>query len=110
MFPKDQRITKKEDFQNIYKNGKYYFVDCFKIFILKNSFEKIRFSVVISKKTLPLATQRNSVKRKIRNFFHKNQAFLPKSTDILIVALNRNTLSSTNEDFQKIISKIASLK
>jgi len=106
MFSKDQRITKNEDFQNIYKNGRYYFIDCFKIFILENSLKKTRFSVIASKKTLPLAIQRNSIKRKLRDFFHKNHAFLPKNTDILIIILNKKALSSTKEDFQKILLKI----
>ena len=106
MFPKDQRITKKENFNNIYKKGKSLFIGYFKVFIMENSLKKIRLSVVVSKKVLPLATQRNQIKRKIKSFFYKNQAILPKNLDIIITINNKKALLSTQDDFKKIILKL----
>lgn len=51
---------------------------------LPNGLTITRLGISISKKTCPNATERNKLKRLIREVFRKNKAALPKGYDILI--------------------------
>lgn len=84
MFPKNQRVTKKKDFDLIFKKGKVYHSPIFSIRILENDSGVQRFAVLVSKKVSNKAVDRNKTKRIIREAVKQNTKLFPSSSDSVI--------------------------
>lgn len=114
MLPKINRLTKKKDFETVFKNGKS-FKRYFLLFkILKNNLKESRFGFVVSKKISNKATIRNKVKRRLRAIvssqFKKNESSADKQCiDLIIIALpgiEKKEFSEIQEVITKVLSKI----
>lgn len=88
MLPKINRITKKKDFETIFKLGKTAKSGFLLCRFKHNDILQNRFGFIVSKKISPKATVRNKVRRQLRNAV--NSLFLEKKdhTDFLIIALS----------------------
>lgn len=112
MFTKNERITKKEDFDLIYKKGKIIKLPYLKVFYVQNNLSYNRFSVLISKKTANKATQRNYIKRKIRHIISLTEPDTKNKFNIIVLLyrgieiINSATLQ---ENFKTIFKKIFKL-
>ncbi len=87
MLPKINRLTKKKDFETVFKNGesvKNYFL-IFKI--LKNNLKESRFGFIVSKKVSNKATVRNKIKRRLRDAVWGELKNFQKSVDVVIITL-----------------------
>lgn len=109
-FSKKERLKKDKDFQAVFKEGQKLWINSVLLIIYKlNNLNYRRLGIVISKK-IKKATQRNKVKRWIRELFRKNKECFPKNCDIIIIP-HPNLL---NLDYNKLESmvkeKILSLK
>jgi len=80
-----ERIRKKRDFINLYKNGSRYRGRYFSLVYRPSPFSASRLAVVVSKKVGPAVT-RNRVKRRLRDLFRRNKGLIPEPTDIIVVA------------------------
>lgn len=106
-FPKNCRLTKKKDFQNVYRNGKVH-VDRYAIlYILPNDGLPSKVGFAVGKK-LGNAVLRNSIKRKMREVFRHTQQQIVPGHHLIWVA--RKSLISKNLDtyyqvFEKILKK-----
>ncbi len=87
MLPKANRLTKKNDFDLVFKNGKTIKGDFLIVKILKNQLEESRFGFVVSKKVSNKATVRNKVKRRLRDAVARELENIPKSMDVVMVTL-----------------------
>ena len=105
MLARSFRLQKK-DIDRIYKKGKVLRQDSFLVRILLNPTGHCRFSVVISKKVLPKAHDRNRAKRLVYEFLQKNQNLYQNlHLDIALFPKNfheENTLLTLN----KILSEL----
>ena len=69
---KKERLSKNKEFQAVFKEGKKLWINSILLIIYKpNSLNYRRLGIVVSKK-IKKATQRNKVKRWIRELFRKN--------------------------------------
>ena len=66
MLPKTNRLTKKKDFENVFKKGKGIKGDFLILRFVGNKTKTCRFGIVVSKKISKKATVRNKIKRRIR--------------------------------------------
>jgi len=89
MLPKKNRLTKKKDFDFIFKKGQTA-KSGFLIFkFLKNRLNEDRFGIIVSKKVSNKSVQRNLVKRRLRKAISdsikdfKNHQYL----DVIIMTL-----------------------
>ncbi len=85
MFKKIYRITKKKDFENIFKLGDFLGCPLFKLRILPNKMPHSRFAVVVSTKTSKKATVRNLYQRRINSFLRTNISSIKPGNDIVII-------------------------
>jgi len=85
-FSKKLRLLSAADYQPVFKNALYK-VSCQQILLLANDSDTPypRLGLVIAKKNIPKAVDRNRVKRIFRESFRHNQHLLPK-LDIVILA------------------------
>jgi ribonuclease P protein component len=104
MFAKKYRITKKEDFDLIFRKGRSFYADFFMVKILRNDLGFSRFSVLVSKKVSLKAVERNAVKRKLREILKKNSLIFPPNSDIIVYA-NKSILNKSFSEIEKILLK-----
>jgi ribonuclease P protein component len=82
-FSREERITKKEDFLKVIKEGKAVPCNGWTTYILRKGVGKSRFGISISKKS-GKPVHRNRVKRIFREIFRLNKNILPLS-DIVVI-------------------------
>jgi len=103
-FSKKLRLLGAADFQPVFKNARYK-VSCQQLLLLAYDSDTPfpRLGLVIAKKNIAKAVQRNRVKRILRESFRHNQSLLP-TLDIVILA--RSGLGAlTSEQVRKKIER-----
>ena len=85
-FPKSARLLTPADYQQVFQRGQFK-VSSKTVLILAitNEFSRPRLGLVIAKKNIRLAVQRNRVKRLIRETFRLRQQDMP-ALDIVVLA------------------------
>lgn len=66
MLPKQYRLTQKKDFQLVLKKGRISHGKYFNLFTLQNQ-ESLQIGIIVSNKVSKKATERNRIRRIIRN-------------------------------------------
>ena len=101
-FPRKLRLTDPAQFTSVFKQAEFKVSNHhFLVLAITNQMQYGRLGVVIGKKKLPKAFQRNRIKRQLRNSFRLNQELLV-GLDIVILA--RSNLSSlSNKQIAEII-------
>lgn len=96
-FPKELRLTRAAEYKAVFSEAKYK-VSCrfLLIFAINNTLPNSRLGVIVGKKNVSLAVQRNRIKRLLRTSFRLNQGLL-HGLDIVILA--RSNLSSLDNRF-----------
>lgn len=69
-----------------------------------NELEHSRLGLVIGKKNVKLAVQRNRIKRQIREYFRQKQAQLP-GMDIVVIA-RKNLDTQENQELQSTLATV----
>ena len=80
-----ERIRKKKDFTDLYKKGICARGRFFNLIHLPNGLAHSRMAAVTSKK-VGNAVRRNRIRRKARELYRRNKAWLPYAVDILVIA------------------------
>ena len=65
MLPRINRVTKKKDFEKIFKNSKGFKDDLLLYRAMKNNLDLNRFAFIVSKKVSKKATIRNKLRRRL---------------------------------------------
>ena len=106
MFPKNQRITDKKDFDLIFKKGRKAYSPFFGVRTIPNNLDIQRFAVLVSKKVSKKAVKRNRIKRVIREAIKTNASLFPENTDTVLYVTPK-ALNITLDTAQKEVLKIA---
>ena len=85
MLPKQHRLTKRKDFEKIWKKGKSFFLKELGFKILKNNLDHSKFGFIVSTKIAKKAVIRNKIKRRLREIIHKRLSQIKSSFDCIIV-------------------------
>lgn len=87
MLKKDNRLTKKKEFDNVFKVGKGCFTDILGVKYSKNQLNINKFGILVSNKVSKSAVVRNKIKRRIRAIIAKNESFLSVGYDLIVITL-----------------------
>ncbi len=87
MLPKVNRLTKKKDFEQVFKKGKSILSNFLIIKLLKNYLKRNRFGFIVSRKVSNKATIRNKVKRRLRKVVSMQLDKIRNHLDVIIIAL-----------------------
>lgn len=82
---KEQRLSKTNDFQRLYRRGSRVRLSYFVLHGLATANTIHRLGIVVSRK-IGNAVQRNRLKRRLRNFYERLTALLPIPSDVIIIA------------------------
>lgn len=85
-FPKTSRLLNAADYKAVFSNAQFK-VSCRHFLVLANynSRSSARLGLVIAKKNVALAVQRNRIKRQLRNTFRHNKELLDR-LDLVVLA------------------------
>lgn len=87
MLARQHRLVKQKDFERIFKQGKSYYTKLLGAKTLGSQLEFNRFGIVISTKVSKKATERNKLKRQIRQALRELDKNLKSGFDLVIMAL-----------------------
>ena len=86
MLPKIHRLRLKNDFDRIFKQGKFVSQRFFTLCFTANNLSVSRFGLVVPKKVSKSAVVRNSIKRKVSEIIRLNLAGIRTGFDLVFVA------------------------
>jgi len=104
MLKKSYRL-RKQDVERVYKKGKSLNQDFVLMRFLPNRAAHARFAVIIPKKVLAHATDRNRARRLIFNFLEANAPVLNKGFDITL-SFRKAPGADTNLALTQLLEKI----
>jgi ribonuclease P protein component len=84
-FPKDLKIRKTSQYEEIFGKSKKLNGEHFRILYVRNPLGYPRLGIVVGKRSVPGSVERNRVKRVLREVFRRNKPFFG-SMDLVIVA------------------------
>ena len=105
MSPKALSLKKTKDFKLVLKEGKAAKSPHFVLYSRKGASGNSRLGIRISSASIRLATRRNRVKRKAREFWRKAFSGFDQPKDFVLI-VKRNTDKLSNEAIYKEISNI----
>jgi len=105
MLPKENRLKKRKDFDQAFKKGKSFNESFLFLKIGKNSFKKSRFGFVVSQKISKKATERNKVKRRLREIVRKKLPSIKEGMDIILIA-KPEIENKEHQEIKKLIDKL----
>ncbi len=92
-FPCSSRLTRPNDFKQVFQNNVRVSDECFTLLIGKKQLHRPRLGFAIAKKQLKRAVDRNRIKRLIRESFRRHQKKLPNHDIVAMVRFNILQLS-----------------
>jgi len=102
-FPRSVRLLSKHDYQQVFNNPVRSSDFCFTILAISNSLDRSRLGLAIAKKTIARSTQRNRIKRLVRESFRHEQ--LNTGTIDIVVLAKRGLEKVSNEDIRQSLGK-----
>ena len=88
MLSRKNRLSKKKDFDEIFKNGKSSFDGLLGVKMIKKEKQEFsRFGIIVSSKISKKAVIRNKIKRRIRNIIAKKYFNSANVKDVIIITL-----------------------
>ena len=109
MFPKDERLVKKKDFQELFQKGKVIKGKLLILKIKKSKEKKSKFTAIVSQKVAKKAPERNRIKRRIRDIAKRALKDQKRGLNIAVIALARvksATFGEIEKEFNKLLKKI----
>jgi ribonuclease P protein component len=108
-FKKEERLRKTSEYQKVFKGGFRTKTGWLGVYWNKcSSGQGKRIGVMIAKRSLKRAVDRNRVKRVVREFFRANKNNLPDGTDIVVKSVsecNRFNSSDLRKEVNELFCK-----
>jgi len=103
------RISKKRDFDNVFKNGKSIRGAFLILRFVKNNLENSRFAFLVSKKVSARAVVRNKIRRRLQESVKNFMGGLKENIDAVFIvnpSIKDKNFFETKEEVEKILNKI----
>jgi ribonuclease P protein component len=108
LLPKINRITKKRDFDRIFKKGAGFKEGFLFLKIIAGELKQSRFAFVVGKKVSNKATVRNKIRRQLRKLMEEKIKGINKIVDGVFIALQgaeRYDFREMEKTFIKLLKK-----
>jgi ribonuclease P protein component len=113
MLPKANRLTKKKDFERVFRRGKRLKDKFLTIKILGNNLNVSRFGFIVSKKISKKAVLRNKIKRRLRESVLPKLSQIRQGVDVAVIAgpgIGEKNFGEIEEISNKILEKAGILR
>ncbi|MGD9592017.1 MAG: ribonuclease P protein component [Candidatus Berkiella sp.] len=95
VFPKQNRLLVPDDFQRVFKQGRKQRGALFTLFCCANGRGNARLGIAVAKRLVPLAVNRNRIRRLIRESFRYHQLELSGNDVVVIMQQKLPEVSNT---------------
>jgi ribonuclease P protein component len=105
MLAKENRLTKKKDFETVFSQGKGIKYGSLYLKYKKNRLKGCRFGIIVGKNYSKKAVERNKIKRRIREILKEQSA---QGLDIIVVVSPgaENDFEKLKGNVEKLLKKI----
>ncbi len=105
MLPKKNRLKKRKEFEEVFKEGKVFFGSFFLIRIKKNDFSLPRFAFVFPFKQEKSAVKRNKGKRLFREIVRHCLPSIKGGFDIILI-IKKKSLTQDKKEIEEDVVKV----
>ena len=107
MLDKKNRLVKKKDFENVFKDGKGVKQRFLYVKYKKSGLALSRFGIVAGKNFSKKAVERNKIRRRIREILRQKMADIRQGFDMVVVVLPgaENNYDKLEEEIIKLLKK-----
>ncbi|MBI2041398.1 MAG: ribonuclease P protein component [Candidatus Nealsonbacteria bacterium] len=108
MLSKENRLKNTKEIELVFKKGKGFKAGFLFLKLVRNDLKTSRFAFVVSKKAVPKATDRNRIKRRLRDIVRRNAARIKAGFDLVIIVqkgIERVKFQKIKEDAEEIFKK-----
>jgi len=108
MLPKINRLTKKRDFEKVFKKGKRFGKDFLVLKLKENNLKESRFGFIISRKISKRAVLRNKIKRRLSEIVKMELKKMKKGIDAALIVcpgLEKKNFREMEEILNKLFKK-----
>jgi ribonuclease P protein component len=110
MLAKKHRLTKRKDFDDIFKKGRSAFNDITGVKVFSNNLEISKYGFIVSGKISKKATERNLIKRRMREAVRQELPRLKNGINCAILAQKEAKQANYSEIGRSIRQNFARLK
>lgn len=108
MLKRNQRISKKNDFNDIFKFGKNFSNNLLVLKVFPNGFDFCRFAAVVSLKISKKAVERNKMRRRIMEILRAREENIKKGFDLVFIGktdLKKADFAQMEKSVEDLIKK-----
>jgi ribonuclease P protein component len=84
-FSKRNRLLSSKHYQSVFNDPRKFFSECFVILVIPNHLNYSRLGILIKKKNIKHAVNRNSMKRVVRESFRTHPSIILAGLDLVVV-------------------------
>lgn len=108
MLPKINRIKKKKDFEEVFKNGAGFKIPSLILRVVKNRLEFSRVGIIVSQKVSKKAVERNKIRRRLSEITRAEFENIKPGFDLVFIALaaaKAKEFSEIKKDAEGLLKK-----
>lgn len=110
MLQKQNRLTKKKDYDNVIKNGRIFNTPLFRLRTIKNNLGLTRVGIITSLKISKKSTVRNRLRRQVREVFRLNIDKIHPGYDVVITISGSMTGKKYPEIREEVLKALKTIK
>lgn len=103
-FPRDSRLLKPEEFERVFKENERARTDSLLVMVRPNALGHARLGMIVAKRLLPRAVDRNRVKRCVRERFRVQRHDLP-ACDFVVRLMAKPVAGKESNDLARALTK-----
>ena len=103
-FPKDFRLRKSAEFENVYTKGTKKVSRSFVVFLMPNGLDHSRIGLTTPRK-LGKAHDRNRIKRRVREIYRTSRTSIPTGFDVVVIPRG----AALEREFQQLRFELVAL-
>jgi ribonuclease P protein component len=103
-FPRDSRLLKPEEFERVFKENERARSDSLLVMVRPNALGQARLGMIVAKRLLPRAVDRNRVKRCVRETFRRQRHNLP-ACDFVVRLISKPVAGKEISDLARALTR-----
>ena len=103
-FPRDARLLKPEEFERVFKENERARTDSLLVMVRPNALGHARLGMIVAKRLLPRAVDRNRVKRCVREAFRGQRHHLP-ACDFVVRLISKPVAGKEANDLARTLTR-----
>ena len=106
MLPLKNRLVKRQDYERVYRSGRFFAQEELSFKIAKNGLKESRIGIVVGLKFSSRAVARNQAKRKLREIFRLLLPKMERGWDVVVFAKKKNNIRGNSFGWEQKVASV----